>query len=70
MTRTAALKEARRRWGASGRAEFRWKAYCVGGTTDGYGSYGKNFHGESEVCGRGRTWEAAFADADRRAVKS
>ena len=62
MTRSEALAEARRRWG---------DGYFA--ATDGLGTpclwrnAGISF--ESECIGFGSTWEAAFADADRREGK-
>lgn len=53
MTREEALKEAQRRWGYEG---YAWGHCCVG-LEDG---------GAFETKGTGDSWEAAFADADRR----
>lgn len=71
MTRAQALQEARRRWGSDGHAAVARYAhlrptYHVGrkATRTGFARYRKN------TLGRGDSWEAAFADADRREKKA
>ena len=55
MTRAEALAEVKRRWGQHATAflEVQTGKFVVGGPPDWYGE--------------GDSWEAAFADADRRA---
>ena len=59
-----AITEARRRWGAVGAVsiadEYRRSRLLVGELR----------HGRCWIRGRGSTWEAAFADADARAVRA
>jgi hypothetical protein len=60
----AALEEARRRWGPSGAvsiADQYAKSRLLVGELRG---------GRFWILGRGATWEAAFADADARAVRA
>ena len=59
MTMTQALKEARRRWGktASVACDLRHKKYYVFGACSEDGP-------EDPLRGIGKSWEAAFADAD------
>lgn len=57
MTRTEALEEARRRWGPEADVRLgvlvgQWINHVVCGPRG--------------LMGNGKTWEAAFADADRR----
>jgi hypothetical protein len=57
-----AISEARRRWGPTGAISFADTyrlAHCL---------VGELRHGRFWIRGRGSTWEAAFADADARAV--
>lgn len=59
-----AIAEARRRWGPVGAVsiadEYRRSRLLVGELR----------HGRFWIRGRGSTWEAAFADADARAVRA
>lgn len=64
MTATEAMREARRRWGASGAVEYRGgkpagERFVVG--TKGGGPNGIAY-------GKGSSYEEAFADADRRST--
>lgn len=54
------LKECKRRWGPTGNAQVNRKAKLS--KTVGTVAMGMFF----EVKGQGETWEAAFADADRK----
>ena len=81
MTREEARKEAHRRWGDNeaapgfryGRAVIRQKnqpkrfevGYALRRGLTNLGVYVSSTH---SICGRGDTWEAAFADADADAA--
>ena len=68
MTRKEALAEAQRRWGPDAQVDY-WKEFWQGSGSPMVVRY--VFEGRIGPCnGRGLTWEAAFADADRREGKS
>jgi hypothetical protein len=62
MTRAAALAEARRRWGPDGGLNHYGSGVAVGV----YARPALAIELLAQVFGSGRTWELAFADADRR----
>lgn len=56
ITDYEAVYEAKRRWGTSAMTLFNGKDYYVG----------VGVSGDSWIRGYGKSWENAFADADRR----
>ena len=66
MTRSEALAEARRRWAARA-DEVRLSAFRPRGLPARLSIRLPSEAGYLETIGSGQTWEAAFADADRRA---
>jgi hypothetical protein len=62
MTRAAALAEARRRWGPNAGLNQYGSGVAVGV----YARYALVTDPLAQVFGSGKTWECAFADADRR----
>jgi hypothetical protein len=62
MTKAEALKEARRRWGHKGRAWVGARSSPLARYRVGY--YYNPAVSSSRICGAGKSWEAAFIDAD------
>ena len=74
MTRAEALAEAQRRWGSYGDAPHSYApatAYWIPCADDTETFYVGTLKadGSADVKGSGDSWEAAFADADRRAAR-
>jgi hypothetical protein len=62
MTQPEALQEARRRWGKDARVKRKNRCADFRRDKTEYRVYGTDFMST----GKGDSWEAAFADADRK----